>query len=446
MYRRLILLLVVFVTIPVLAQEGDPGLGDPFYPGLGNGGYDVQHYTIDLDVDMDENIIDGFTTIEAIATQDLTAFNLDFRGLTIETITVDEVEADFSRDGSELTITPAERLQRDDSFTVTVIYSGIPNEGRGNILDGWVRYETAVYTLSEPAGSSSWYPVNNHPLDKATYSFIITVDRPYMVAANGLLVDTLTEGDQRTYIWEASDLMASYLVTVNIGRFQPEFINASVPIRNFYPLDATDTVRAPHLRTDEMIAFFSEVFGPYPFEVYGAMVMDMDFPVALETQTLSIFGRHTRETVVAHELAHQWFGNSVTLASWDDIWLNEGFATYSELLWVEHRLGTDEMMEAADNFYNFAVQRQMHAPGNPSPNDLFNRSVYVRGALVLHALRLRVGDDTFFDILRTYANRFAYGNASTADFIAVAEAVSGEPLAEFLEEWIYSETLPQLPE
>lgn len=136
----------------------------------------------------------------------------------------------------------------------------------------------------------------------------------------------------------------------------------------------------------------------------------------------------------------------MTLASWDDIWLNEGFATYSELLWVEHRLGTDEMMEAADNFYNFAVQRQMHAPGNPSPNDLFNRSVYVRGALVLHALRLRVGDDTFFDILRTYANRFAYGNASTADFIAVAEAVSGEPLAEFLEEWIYSETLPQLPE
>ena len=198
------------------------------------------------------------------------------------------------------------------------------------------------------------------------------------------------------------------------------------------------------------MAAFAELFGPYPFEVYGALVVFDDFRGALETQTLSVFsgrlfGGLAGELVVAHELGHQWFGDSLTPTTWRDIWLNEGFATYSEWLWQEISNPAFDIDDYARSLAE-SGRPVWPAPGDPGPEGLFDSTVYNRGALTLHALRLTVGDDAFFKTLRTYAERFAYRNVTTADFVAVAEDVSGQDLADLFDAWLYGDVTPELPD
>jgi len=203
-----------------------------------------------------------------------------------------------------------------------------------------------------------------------------------------------------------------------------------------------------------MIDYFSGIYGQYPFEVYGSMVMNTDFESALENQTLSIYGIDMidyedvegTELTVAHELSHQWFGDSISVADWGDIWLNEGFATYSEGLWIEHLDGREALDDWVDYLYTEVITYPDYfvAPGDPPADDLFNGGVYVWGGLTLHALRLEVGDETFFEILPAYFERYQGGNATTADFIAVAEEVSGKDLKEFFDNWLYGKTIPPI--
>jgi aminopeptidase N len=459
------------------AQRGAEGIGDPYNPLLGNGGYDAQHYTLNLSVDVEQNAISGTVMMRAMATQDLLGFNLDFIGFDIGQVSVNGTAANYQRgrvspERRELAIFPAETTQSGETFTATVAYSGSPRPFRSQAIPasiGWRAYKDGIYVASEPDAAASWYPVNDHPLDKATYTFEITVPEPYVVAANGLLQDVIDNGDTNTYVWEASDPLASYLVTVNISDYviQTEQGPNGLPIRNFFPPELADEAAFDFGRTAEMIAFFSQLFGPYPFEAYGVAVID-DVPFALETQTLSIFssdavsGDRAAEEVVAHELAHQWFGDSVSPAQWGDIWLNEGFATYAQWLWLEQAEGRAAFESAIQGGYNAVsgriwsdlpndevtrrLARQFPPPGSPPLDDLFNGSVYIRGGLTLHALRLRVGDEAFFDLLRTYHERFRYGNATTADFIAIAEEVSGEDLADFFQGWLYEPAVPDIPE
>ena len=443
---------------PVSTQASD-GIGDVYYPQLGNGGYDTLHYIIDLTVDMANDTIDGNVTIEAQATTDLASFNLDFEGFTITDITVNDEPASYQRDEPELTITPANPLNEGDAFTVEVVYNGEPRPIMPeaiSILNGWNRYDDGVYVMNEPEGAAAIYPNNNHPLDKATHTFRITVPKPYVVAANGQLQDTIDNGSTTTYVWEASDLMASYLMTLGITDYvvQTETGPNNLPIRNYFPRDIADESEDAFARTSEMLAFFNEVFGPYPFEAYGVVVADTDLSFALETQTISLFGRNAAtadpeniEPVVAHELAHQWFGNSVSPEQWQDIWLNEGFATYASWLWLEYIEGSEALAATVQRTH--ASLRENYStlppPGNPPSDNLFNPNVYQRGALTLHSLRLRVGDEAFFDILRAYAEQYKYGNASTDDFIAIAEEVSGQELEDLFQEWLYVQALPSLP-
>jgi aminopeptidase N len=417
---------------------------------MGNGGYDAQHYTIELNVDVEKNFIDGASVLSAVATQPLGSFNLDFHGLDISQVTVNASIADFQRSGDELIITPATTLVLGQVFTVTVAYSGEPEPVRDPSADGdfvgWLNYEAGVFVVSEVNGALNWYPVNNHPLDKATYTFKITAPKPYVVAANGLLKNEIDNGDTTTYLWEESVPMASYLATLEIGDYTivTQTGPNGLPIRNYFPssdvVDATGATR----RTSDMIAYYSSVFGPYPFEAYGIVVIPEDLGFALEDQTLSVFGRDMLdELTVAHELSHQWFGDSVSLKSWQDIWLNEGFATYAETLWIEHTEG-----QAAGDDYMRDLYDQAEfdgPPGMPEVSDLFSEAVYYRGAWVLHALRLKVGDDTFFKILREYYARYAGRNAGTADFIAVVQEISGQDLKTFFDEWLYSDRMPPLP-
>lgn len=462
-----VLLFIALFSVSVAQEAGEPGIGDDFYPMLGNGGYDVQTYLIDLTVSDDLREIEaGLVTISAVATQDLSAFNLDFLGMTVEHVGVDGAPAAFSRDGREMTVTPVYPLMEGQLFIVRVAYSGTPGTDEdGDDLDfnnGWSHYDTGVLVASEPDGSAVWYPANDHPLDKAKFRFVIDVPAPYVVAANGALVSREEAGDRITYTWDMDYPTATYLATVNIQTFEErtDESESGVHIRNYFPVDLADAGERVFSKQAEMIDYFETIFGPYPFDQYGVVVADVNLNFALETQTISLFGKNiiqpdvvtSAETIIAHELAHQWFGNSLTPATWQDIWLNEGFATYAQVLWAEHTYGIDAAHEMLGQYYG-TIRSPLFAmggggaPGDPPPSQLFNTSVYLRGGWTLHALRLHIGDDAFFELLLEYAERYKYGNVTTQEFIDLAVEISGdETTAELLNAWLYEEAVPDVPQ
>ncbi|MBZ0278513.1 MAG: M1 family metallopeptidase, partial [Anaerolineae bacterium] len=325
---------------------------------------------------------------------------------------------------------------------------------------GWAQYARGAFVASEPNGAALWYPVNDHPQDKAAYTFRITVPNAYVVAANGLLMDTISNGATITYVWQTDYPVASYLVTVNVGQFivQKQDGPDGLPIRNYFPFAGFQSAAETFGNTPDMIALYTKLFGPYPFEAYGVVMVEVELPFALETQTLSLFGTGILSTnrpggpdsVIAHELVHQWFGDSVSPRTWKDVWLNEGFATYASWLWFENKNGSAVLDSIVRDTYaqytdpNFRAGRVL--VGDPSPERLFDIAVYTRGGLTLHALRVKVGDDAFFTILRTYYDRFKYSSAGTDDFIALAEEISGQDLGEFFDSWLYHLDLPAIPE
>lgn len=446
-------------AIPTPApQPGAAGIGDPYYPKLGNGGYHVEHYTIVLDVQPVANLISGTTTIRAHATQSLSALNLDFAGLTINHVLVNRSAAAYNRDGRELTITPAHPLPHNQEFTVVVAYQGSPQPilsvARAGEV-GWFHAENgAINVLGEPDGAASWFPSNNHPRDKATYRFEITVPAGFVVAAAGLLREIVNQDETVRYIWEMDEPMASYLAAINIDDYVVETTPGpdGVTIRNYFSPQFPEASKRGYARLPEMIDFFSTLFGPYPFAAYGVLIADPESEVcqtilAIEIQTLSTHCPEPaaeEEEVIVHELVHQWFGNSVSVQNWQDLWLKEGLATYAQWLW---RTRGKEITVISNVATVYRRHLNLIIPiGQPPATDLYNHdSVYTGGALVFHALRLQVGDEAFFELLRTYYERFQGRNASTQDFIALAEEVSGQHLDDFFQAWLYADQLPPLP-
>jgi len=423
--------------------------------GLGNTGYDALSYDLSLVVDPAEDSVSATARITAVATTALSSFNLDLVGLEVLSVDVDGVTADFVHEGEELTITPDGPIDSGSEFEVTIAYQGTPQgvptpAWRQDV--GWIDAGGFSYVVSQPSGAHGWFPVNDHPSDKATYTISATVPDGTEVLANGVLESMIANGDgTSTWRYVARDPIASYLVTLAIGDFTiRESVSVTgTPIRDAYG-SGTETRARPAVELQsEMLAAFEELFGEYPFEVYGALVVDDNFGGALETQTLSVFssgvfGGPLGEDIVAHELGHQWFGDALTPAVWEDIWLSEGFATYSEWLWDEVNDPSFDINARAESLAS-SGRPIWTAPGTPGPAGLFDSTVYIRGGLTLHALRLTVGDDAFFDTLRTYVERFKYGNVTTADFVAVAEEVSGLSLADLFDEWLYQDETPELP-
>ncbi len=267
-------------TLPPSDGQEGYGIGDPYFPELGNPGYDVQNYVIALDVDPESGEINAKTTIEAIATQNLPSFNLDFQGFDIDSLTVDGGEAGYTRERQELIITPGAPLQAGDEFTVEVAYHGIPQPAYFAALDfkmGWLQGTSkAINVLSEPDGASSWYPVNDHPLDKATYRFEVTVPQPWVVAATGNLIETTKEGEKTRYMWEMDKPLASYLASVNIDHYKVEESEGpdGMKIRNYIPEDVDPMLTRDLYLLPEMLTYFSDLFGPYPFDEYGVLIAD----------------------------------------------------------------------------------------------------------------------------------------------------------------------------
>jgi aminopeptidase N len=436
--------------------SGADGIGDPYYPQMGNGGYDVIHYDLVIDVDMDLETIRATATIKILSREILNRFNLDFAGFDIDSIKVDGDEADFSRSGDELTILPAVQIPSNTEFLVEVMYAGRPGGGEayGGIeyLEGWNFYPDGVIVAGEPTGAETWYPSNNHPRDKATFTFHITVAKPFVVAANGVLKERTDHGATWTYEWAMDDPMATYLATIAIGNFEirEKTSKTGVLVRDYLDADIRGDVEASTAVLPEALDFFSSIFGPYPFDACGVVVHELELPFSLENQTLIVMGyTFAYDIVVVHELAHQWFGDSVSVDSWKDIWLNEGFASYAETLWWEHTGGAGALREDLTNRYEYvrSIPASRTDPiGDPGPDHLFDPEVYDRGALTLHALRLKVGAPAFFRILQEFYSRYRNGNAATADFIALAEEVSGKDLEGFFQVWLFETALPDIPE
>jgi hypothetical protein len=667
-------ILLATVVAPAGGQEraqqfepGAPGIGDPYFPLDGNGGYNVRHYFLDVTYNPATDVLGGVATIRARATQNLSRFNLDLDGLTVRSITVEGRPATWTRNGGELRVTPQRGIFDTQFFTVVVRYRGVPQ----TLADGsgFIHTDDGALVIGEPHVAATWYPVNDHPSDKATYRFKITVPRGLEAVANGALQSRRTAGGWTTWTWQAREPMASYLTTATVGQFdlrsyrktitgnrsirywdaidpdlfdpvavprtgnqfavsqqsEPSykrlartisvpaggatlsfwvdrdtetnwdhlFVEAHTVGRNdwttlrdlnghtsrdtgfvcpfwlelhpfltHYQTDNGDGTCSPQgttgrwwavsgsndgwerwrvnlspyagrdvqvsityasddlvqahgvfiddivvstgqgttsfendgnvrdgwtvpgapagsapnpndwivgtvkdtprplgevaedslARQNEVLNFLSNRFGPYPFTVAGGIVDDEDsLGFALENQTRPIYSKYffydplNGDSVVVHELAHQWYGDSLAVARWQHIWLNEGFATYAEWLWSA-REGLASAQEIFDDLYSIPADDPFWSLkiGDPGPDHLFDFPIYGRGAMTLHQLRLAVGDADFFRILRRWAASQANGNVTTAEFIRLAERVSGENLDALFDAWLFTPSKPDL--
>ena len=642
---------------------GAPGIGDPYFPLDGNGGYDVRHYDLDVTYDPETDLLSGTATIRARATQNLSAFNLDFAGLNVRSVHVDGRPADWTRDGDEMTVTPTRGLRDRTRFTTVVRYDGIPETLPDD--SGFFHTDDGALVIGQPHVADTWFPVNDHPLDKASFTIVITAPSGLEAISNGILKNTRERNGWTTWTWDAREPMAPYLVGMGIGEFDvrayrqagirywdaidpdlftplsprtgqqyavsqaadlsykrlthtisvpaegaqlsfwitrdtefnwdfafvevhtvgqddwttlPDQNGATTqdtgfscpywlqlhPFLEHYQTDNGDDTCAPTgttgewyaasgasdgyeewavdlsayagsqvevsisyasddsvqlsglfvddilvstgegttsfendgdtfdgwlvpgapegsepnpndwvagtteaapptlgevaeaslARQPEILEWESDLFGRYPFSAAGGIVDDEDrLFFALENQTRPIYSKYffddsvSGDSVVVHELAHQWFGDSLAVAGWQHIWLNEGFATYAEWLWSEREgLGTAQEIfdfvystPADDPFWDLTI-------GDPGPDNVFDIAVYDRGAMTLHQLRLTIGDDDFFRLIRRWVRSYEGGNVTTDDFIALAERVSGQQLDDLFDVWLFTPSKPELPD
>ncbi|MEU4217894.1 M1 family metallopeptidase [Actinoplanes sp. NPDC026623] len=429
---------------------GAEGAGDPYFPTYGNGGYDVGGYDLKVRYDPAGGELRGTATITATATQALSRFNLDLAHLAASKVTVDGRAATSRADGNELVVTPAAGLADGAAFTVVVEYGGRPqalnNETLG--VGGWLRTKDGAFALGQPESASTWFPVNDHPSDKATFSLAITVPDGVQAIGNGVPGARRTVAGWTTWTWRERNPLASYLAFVVIGHYRVKVgTHDGKPMITAIPesLPANGNAARALGRTGEIVDYLATQFGPYPFDASGGVVLDDDrVGYALETQSRPVYGNtffrgQANATVVAHELAHQWFGDSVSLRRWQDIWLNEGFATYGEWLWQEHQ-GERTVQESFDRAY--ASFDWTVPTGDPGVDNLFGDAVYLRGAMTVQALRHAIGDDAFFALLKSWPAEHRDGNVTTEDFIAAAEKASGRDLGDFFEAWLFGDRKP----
>jgi aminopeptidase N len=435
-------------------STGAAGIGDPYFPLSGNGGYDVKHYHLDLHYRPPKaepaplvGRLDGVATIRMRTLQDLSRFNLDLRDLDARRVTVDGRPAGFRQVGRELVVKPRPKLRKGRLATVEVRYGGAtgqPTDIEG-ALYGWVTFRDGAMVANEPDGAPTWFPSNDHPRDKATFSFDVTVPKGLVAVANGVLTGRRTTGPWTTWSWREPDLMATYLATASVGNYELRFHRGP---RGLPIIDAVDRDLPPEAddgidQQVQMIRFFERRFGRYPFIAYGAIVDDDSIGYALETQTRPIYSGGAGEGTVAHELAHQWFGNAVSPHRWQDIWLNEGWATYLSWMWLAGNGGATVQSQfenvlaipETDPFWDTVV-------ADPGPTGLFAGAIYDRGAATLHALRQRIGNRDFFRTARSWVRIHDDATSTTERFQALAERVSGQQLDAFFDAWVHSAGKP----
>lgn len=462
----LVTIAAVGVATPAAIADGQPaGPGtltppDPYYPELGNRGYDVEHYDVGITYAPPERDIQGDTTITATADRTLKRFHLDLSGLEVERVDVDGAKAKFTREDRELIITPATPVKKGTSFTVRVRYQGVPQPheiaGLG-APNGWLETPSGATTLDEPDGANTWFPANDHPQDKATFTFELTVPDALTAVANGDLQQKAPADEEgmTTWVWGGAGPMTTYLSQIAIGELTlvDEEPVDGIKIRNAYaPAIQADAAAAAE-DTPQMMRFLTQQLGAYPFKTYGILVPDGGpSGLAFEAQTFSLFSTDIMQArgdgpsaVMAHELAHQWFGDWVSPATWADTWLNEGFATYYEWLWDAAALG-EPLDDNIDRARRVVSQDAVDvATDDPGVEGMFGTAPYERGALTIDALARTVGPTQYAAILAEYFKRYGGSVASTEDLIDVASDVTGEDMEPFFRAWLGPGPLPERP-
>ncbi|MFH8685133.1 M1 family metallopeptidase [Streptomyces lydicus] len=430
---------------------GSGGVGDPLFPALGNSGYDVRHYGITLDYDVTHKRLAATTEITARAGKGLRSFTLDLQGLRVTAVRVDGTAAAFSRKGHKLTVHAPEAIPKGAQFRTDVDYDGTPQEMKDpdGTTEGWVKTPDGAFVSGEPAGSMTWFPSNNHPSDKASYDFRLTVPQHYTAVANGELRTEKTAKGKTTFEWHNPQPMATYLATATIGKFDVHTSRTRGGLPLYVAVDPAEVAKSKKAldRLPQIIDWESGLFGTYPFSSAGAIV-DHTPPridwYALESQTKPVYAGAPDTVTVVHEMSHQWFGDSVTPETWRDTWLNEGFATYVEWLWDEHEGGKTPQQQF-DALYRTKKDDPLWAfpPGDPgAARNVTGTPVYERGAMVLQQLRRAVGDKTFFRILKEWPAKYRYRNADSADFIAFAQERTDVDLTGLFDAWLYGKGKP----
>ncbi|MFT4265561.1 MAG: M1 family metallopeptidase [Nocardioides sp.] len=426
---------------------------DPYLPGHGDRSWHALRYDLSLEYAVEENRLRGEARITGVALEDTPRIVADLAGLAVQKLTLDGKQPKWTHRADRVVVTPRSPLREGQEFTLVVKYAGHP---RPTIAPhhgdaGWEELSDGVIVAGQPHGAPTWFPCNDRMDDKASYAIEVTTQPGYTVVANGELVRRTRRGSGETWVYEQEQPMAPYLATVQIGRYELTPLDpgeAGVPITVAAPADAD--WRAAFGDQPAIMAAFVRLFGPYPFPAYAVVITGDDLEIPLESQSLSTFGRDfldptwQRNRLVAHELAHQWFGNTVTAATMRDIWLHEGFACYAEWLWSE-----ESGHESADHWARHYHRRLAGEPqdlllGDPGPEDMFDDRVYKRGALLLHALRGEIGDDVFFELLQEWVRRHAGGSVTTADFITLAIELSSENVSDLFEAWLVRPKLPAL--
>ncbi len=483
-------------------RPGARSIGDPLFPQIGNGGYNVSHYAIDLRYDPASNsFLPGTNTkVTARATQNLSKFSLDFqKDLTISRVTVNGRRAKISRvnatpdlsplpdvtQPAKLVVKPKVGIKNGRVFTVRVRYAGVPPvmTDADETYEGWVPACHVVgfsapcdgaFVVNEPNGAQTWYPANNHPSDKATFDTTVTVPGASTALGVGELAAKTNNGDgTSTWSWKEDDPTATYLTTATVGDFDYSVTSMTetstgrtLPVYNSidssYNATQKANVNATLALAPGMLNFLSDRYGPYPFDSTGAVIdRAPDVGYALEVQTKSHFARlgtttnDISESTLLHEISHMWFGDSVSPQDWLDLWFNEGWATYSE--WIFGAANGGDSPEAIfdDNYANLPDDFWEIAPAvlDGDPSLLFSDAVYDRGGMVVEATREIIGDAAFAQLIQSLVQGHAYGNVTTEQFIALAEQLSGFSgaklalLGDFYRQWLFDSGKPAiLPE
>ncbi len=429
---------------------------DSYLPGHGDVTFGVAHYDLTLDYRVGSNRLTGRAVVTAVAAVELHRFALDLAPFKIMKVLVDGRAAPFTHRGGKLRVNPARPVAAGAGFTVEVRYVGNPTPVRGRVWGdiGWDELTDGALVASQPVGAPSWFPCNDRVGDKAAYRIAVTAEAPYTVRATGVLVSRRRSASTCTWVFERPEPTATYLVGVQIGRYDELVLGPGQSV--FVPARLRRAAVHDLGRHAAMTDMLVGMFGPYPFADYQVVVADDALDVPIEAQGMSVFGanhvdgRRTHERLVLHELAHQWFGNSVGVADWRHIWLNEGIATYAEWLWSEASGGRSAASHAREWHTHIAAMPADLVLADPGLARMFDTRVYKRGALTLHALRLRMGDAPFLALLRDWATRHRHSTVTTDDFVALARAHAGPDLAQpelddLFTAWLLRPGLPPLP-
>ncbi|KXC05798.1 M1 family metallopeptidase [Microbacterium hominis] len=429
---------------------------DPYAPESGDPGFDVESYDVAIDYRVRTNRLEGRATINAVAAAPVSAVSIDLVGLRASRVRVDgDRRTRFAQGPRKLRVTLPHRMQPGERFSIEVVYAGAPAPRRsrwGTI--GWEELEDGALVASQPTGAPTWFPCNDRPDARAPMRLAVTTDAGYLPVLTGRPAAQATAGGRVTVTSVSAVPVATYLVAVHIGPYEQTLLGSRDDgdgdgVRVFARAQLRREVTRAFADVPRMLALFEESFGPYPQEACTLVVTPDELEIPLEAQGLAVFGSNhlvpEEQRLIAHELAHQWFGNSVGIGRWSDIWLNEGFACFAEWLWFERSGAATVAEKAAKHHARLRALPQDLLLSDPGPDLMFDDRVYKRGALTLYALRCRIGPPAFARVLHDWVETYRHALATTDDFRALAERVAGRDLDDVFTPWLDRTELPPLP-